>query len=223
MQTHLPALLDRLEAAQGVLSLPSADPWRLVLSESLSYLADAPTRAAALEALERTVGLAPDALAAADDATLLAVADPGFLPAAFPEQIRRCAQLALEFHGGDLTADLGRLSPKAVRAALRAFPAIGAPEAVKILLLCGLSTEFTVESNGLRVLSRLGYGAAMPDYARVLRSAVVAADRELPLDGPLRARAHLLLHRHGQTHCKRTGPRCRACPLAARCPGSKPG
>ena len=32
--------------------------------------------------------------------------------------------------------------------------------------------------------------------------------------------AHQLLHRHGQTICKRSTPQCAACPLSAGCPSA---
>ena len=55
------------------------------------------------------------------------------------------------------------------------------------------------------------------DYGRVYRSAAEATAPELPSTFPKLIAARELLRRHGQELCKRTGPRCEACPLVARC------
>ena len=47
-----------------------------------------------------------------------------------------------------------------------------------------------------------------------------ALAHELPKTSAARLAAHQLLRAHGQALCKRSGPDCDACPLAARCPSS---
>jgi endonuclease III len=72
------------------------------------------------------------------------------------------------------------------------------------------------DSNGLRVLVRLGLVREPKSYARTYAEArEVAAG--LPKDFPSLQAAHLLLQIHGQTLCRRANPRCDICPLAAVC------
>jgi endonuclease III len=107
------------------------------------------------------------------------------------------------------------------RTALKKFPGIGEPGAEKILLFTGKHALFALESNGLRVLVRLGYAREEKNYSttyRALRTALA------PLESRGAAwlqRAHLLLQRHGQELCKRTAPRCDDCPLLAGCPSAE--
>jgi endonuclease-3 len=61
----------------------------------------------------------------------------------------------VEEFGGDLGAAL-RAAPGKARRALRSFPGIGEPGAEKILLFSGRQARLAPESNGLRVLVRLG-------------------------------------------------------------------
>jgi len=103
------------------------------------------------------------------------------------------------------------------RKALMKFPSIGAPGAEKILLLSGSHPVLGLDSNGLRVLIRLGYGREGKSYAASYRSAQEAAAPRLEPRCDRLIRAHLLLRRHGQTLCRRSRPRCEACPVASVC------
>jgi endonuclease III len=100
------------------------------------------------------------------------------------------------------------------------FPMIGEPGAEKILLFCGALNVLALESNGLRVLTRLGCGEERKSYAATYKSVREVTLEELPSDGPLLTKAHLLLRRHGQEICLRTGPVCHACPVSLQCPSS---
>ena len=74
-----------------------------------------------------------------------------------------------------------------------------------------------MDSNVLRVLLRLGYGAEQKSYAASYRSVREALAPELPREARARIEAYQLLRRHGQELCKRTAPRCEACPLRPGC------
>jgi endonuclease III len=76
------------------------------------------------------------------------------------------------------------------------------------------------ESNGLRVLVRLGWGIERKDYSRTYREVVAATSAELARDARSWSRGHALLRRHGQVLCRRSHPACSACPLRAMCPSS---
>ena len=74
-----------------------------------------------------------------------------------------------------------------------------------------------LDSNGVRVLYRLGYGDRASSYDRMYRQVQHAAHQELTASAPAFQRAHQLLRRHGQTVCTRTSPECPSCPLRETC------
>jgi len=107
------------------------------------------------------------------------------------------------------------------RRALQKFPGIAQPGADKILVLTRAHKVLALDSNGLRVLVRLGYGADDKNYTKMYKSAVAAAEAELAHDFDALIDAHLLLRHHGQELCKTSTPRCTACPLKKDCPTGK--
>jgi hypothetical protein len=199
---RLPELLDQLEAARGPADpVPSADGWRLVLAENIGYLVDADRRWQAVAELERLVGLAPEDIVAAPDAVLRGIVI-GMSPEQRVARLRRCAELAVA--GAPWTA----------------YPGIGRPGAERIDLFTGTKAVLALETGGLRVLTRLGYGAPDRSYAASYRQAQIAASAELPSLAPALVRAHQLLRRHGREVCTRKDPACPQCPLAASCPSA---
>lgn len=208
------AVLSRRYASLG--DPPARGPFELVLWENVAYLASPARRAEAFALLARTVGTTPEAIAAAPVKALRAVALKGILPAQTVAKLRRCARIALDDCGGDLQAVVDGPVDVA-RRILRRFPAIGAPGADKILLFCGRIDSLAPESNGLRVLTRLGYVSDGLSYAQAYAASGTLRASARP--SPARSqRAHLLLQEHGRTTCTRRAPRCEACPLARRCP-----
>jgi endonuclease III len=99
----------------------------------------------------------------------------------------------------------------------RAFPGIGAPGADRIDLFTGARAVLALDANGLRVLTRLGFGTPARSYAASYRQAQAAASARLPATVPALRRAHQLLRRHGQVLCLRKNPACGECPIAAGC------
>jgi endonuclease-3 len=141
------------------------------------------------------------------------------------KKLRRCASIMLHELNGDLGPErLGDL--RAAMKVLRTFPAIGEPGAEKILLFSRLHSLPALDSNGLRVLLRLGYGEETGNYAQDYRAAQRAIRAEIREDRDWLIAMHQLLRRHGQELCRRREPLCGACPLrdgcryaAARAPG----
>ncbi len=99
----------------------------------------------------------PEQILAAPADRLLAVGRHGIVAENTVEKLRRGAEIALREFGGDLRAILKRPTAQAQKA-LKRFPAIGDPGAEKILLFGHALPVLALESNGLRVLVRLGYG-----------------------------------------------------------------
>lgn len=194
---------------------PTSDPFELVLWENVAYLARPPRRLEAFEALRSEVGTSPAAIRAADRRALERAAARGILKGLSADKLRECARVALEELDGGLEAAVRGPLPGA-RRALRRFPGIGEPTAEKILLFAGRQPLLAPESNGLRVLVRLGLVEEGRSYARTyaasrgLEKALGSAPRRLQ-------RAHLLLQLHGRTLCKQARPLCEGCPLVEGC------
>jgi endonuclease III len=85
------------------------------------------------------------------------------------------------------------------------------------MLLAHGKRALAPDSNALRALVRLGFGAESEDYTAMYRSTAAAVEPQLPVDFGWLVRAHQLLRRHGQKVCKRSAPRCEVCPLTGLC------
>jgi len=208
--------VDQLREHHGPpIPLPTADPFELILWENVAYLALPARRREAFEHLRRTVGTAPEVILAAEQSALERVTASGILKGTFAAKLRECASIALQEFGGDLEAMIRRPLDKAKRS-LRSFPGIGEPEAEKILLFTGQQALLAPESNGLRVLVRLGLVRDEKSYSRTYAASRKVA-RDLPAEPSVMQEAHLLLQQHGQTLCKRGKPLCEKCPLVTVC------
>jgi len=197
--------------------LPTTDPFELILWENVAYLASDARREEAFLALKKKIGATPGAILAAGPGRLREVVGrAGILPDQGVAKLLRAAALARDEGGGDLEGVLG-LPEKQAERVLRRFPGIGEPGVEKILLFCGAKAVLALESNGLRVLVRLGYGEEKKSYSATYRAAQAAAEGELRADIRSRQRAHLLLRRHGQELCRRSAPHCSECPVAGSC------
>ena len=196
--------------------LPRRDPFQWILLENVAYLADDARREEAFRTLAARVGLDPADILTAPRSELLAAASKGIVADRTVEKLRSIAAIAVEEFGGDLSPLLRRPAREALRA-LRRFPSIGEPAAEKILLFCRALPVLALDSNGLRVLLRLGFGKESRSYAASYRSVRQAVAGELPADCEALIEAHRLLRRHGQELCRRSAPRCDVCPLRRRC------
>jgi endonuclease-3 len=196
---------------------PASGPFELVLWENACYLLPDSRRAAVFEALKTQVGLTPQALLDATDEVLLPLAKMGGMrPETRVFRWRQIAFTAVHEFGGDLSSILQRPYPEAAKALVK-FPNIGQPGAEKILLLCGLANGLPLESNGLRVMERMGWGRSQKSYGAVYRSIQAGIHHELPSEPAILLEAHLLLREHGKTLCKTNTPHCGQCPVAKLC------
>jgi endonuclease III len=213
----LPQVIERLRVHYGRQKAPEfSGPWEMILWENVAYLADDERRQQAFEILKKRIGTEPQEILSASDQQLLKVTRHGILAEQFAKKLRKCAQIALEEFDGDLRPVLNLPTPKAKKA-LQKFPGIGEPGAEKILLLCGVHPILALDSNGLRVLLRLGFGEEKKSYATTYRLVERAVANQRQSDYSWLIEAHLLLRRHGQELCKRSRPACVVCPLAGDC------
>lgn len=217
--SRLGRVLAKLEKQHGKLSAPKLDgPFEMILWEIVAYLADDAQRAAAFETLRKRVGLTPRQILKAPLKTLAEITRLGG-SIAFEERAKRlhtAAELAMEEPGGDLRAVLN-LPPQKAKKIFMRFPMIGEPGAEKILLFCGALDVLALESNGLRTLTRLGFGEDRKSYAATYKSVREVTLEELPGDSAMLQKAHLLLRQHGQEVCLRNQPLCHACAASADC------
>jgi len=214
----LKKLIARLQRHYGEPAVPPArGPFELVLWENACYLLPDERRAAVFEGLRTQVGLTASAILKADKAVLLALAKMGGMrPETRVFRWLEIASITMSQFDGDLNSILKEPYDKAKKA-LKQFPNIGDPGAEKILLFCGLSPGLPLEWNGVRVLTRVGYGRTQKNYGATYRSVQEGVHEQLPRGAAALARAHLLLREHGKRICRNNGPLCRECPIEDLC------
>jgi endonuclease III len=167
--------------------------------------------------LVQQVGIEPQRLLAAKPSQLATALRPGgMVPELGAERIKEIARRVQDEFGGDLRAAL--LIPLArARKILKSFSGIADPGADRILLFAGISPLAAVPSNCVHVPIRIWQGTEGENYSASYRKAQRAIAAEVPEKFDARMRAYLLLKTHGQQTCKRTNPKCRECPVNAKC------
>jgi endonuclease-3 len=215
-------LIARLQKHYGAPEAPPArGAFELVMWENACYLLPDSRRAEVFESLRRQVGLTAEAIFKAPKDILLPLAARGGMrPETRVFRWQEIARITLTQFDGNLEQILEWPYPKAKKA-LKLFPNIGDPGAEKILLFCGAGEGLPLESNGLRVLTRIGYGRVhVKNYGAMYRSVQEAIAPELPqgkASAAALARAHLLLREHGKRLCRDAQPQCFECPVEEMC------
>ena len=211
-------LIAGLKSHYGNPKLPPAKgPFELVMWENACYLLPDERRTAVFEGVRKQVGLNPNAIINADPDTLLALATMGGMrPKVRVFRWQEIARITLSQFDGDLDQIL-KLPYAHAKKALKQFPNIGDPGAEKILMFCGASPGLPLEWNGLRVLTRVGYGRWQKNYGAAYRSVQDALKEELPRKAESIAQAHMLLRQHGKEICRDKAPQCYSCPVKELC------
>src|SRR5579863_5282557 len=214
-------IVERLEDHYGAPAAPvSRDPFELILYENIAYLVSDDRREKAFREFKKRVGFRPaDILTAPLELLAEIAAMGGIFPELRARRIQESARLVRDQFGGNLRRVLA-LDPAQASKALRKFPVIGEPGADKILLFTGAAPSLAPESNGLRVLVRLGFAKEHKNYAKMYRAAREALQEDYGKECPPLIAAHQLLKRHGQELCRRSATRCEVCPLRKNCPSA---
>jgi endonuclease III len=214
----LAKIVGRLARFYGQPAPPiTTDPFELILWENVAYLVSDERRTEAFELLRKTIGTKPHEILAAPNGALLPVARLGGMqPERRAARLRELALIAMNEFDGDLRPALQLPLPKAKKA-LQKFPSIGEPSAEKILLFTRSYPVLGLESNGLRVLLRLGFGEEKKNYSASYRSVQEAIKDQLGDDYDWLIGAHQLLRQHGKELCKTNNPVCEKCPLQKNC------
>jgi endonuclease III len=213
------AIISKLAKFYGRPKPPKiTDPIEIILLENVAYLADDEKRTAAFAALKKKIGTRPEQILKAPQKQLEEITRMGgIVPELRAQRLRQIAELVHYIFEDDLAAELKKPLPQAKKS-LKRFPTIGDPGAEKILMLTRSYPVLALESNGLRVLLRLGYAEEKKSYSASYRGVQQALAGQLPSDYDALIAAHQLLRQHGQELCKRTRPLCEAgCPLTAKC------
>jgi len=195
----------------------TSDPFELILLENVAYLVSDERREKAFATLRKHAGTKPhEILAASPDDILQATKLGGMHPEKRVNRLREIALIAMNEFDGDFKRVLKMPLAKA-KQALRKFPSIGEPSAEKILLFTRSYPVLGLDSNGLRVLLRLGFGEEKKNYTSTYQSAQEAIRDQLQGDFDWLIDAHILLRQHGKELCKTNKPLCEECPLRKRC------
>ena len=195
----------------------TTDPFELILLESIAYLVSDERREEAFAMLRKYAGTRPhEILAASHDDILKATRLGGMHPEQRVSRLREIALIAMNEFEGDLKPALRLPLPKA-KQALRKFPGIGEPSAEKILLFTRSYRVPGLDSNGLRVLIRLGFGEEKKNYSATYRSVQEAIKDQLKKDYGWLINAHVLLRQHGKELCNSNRPLCDKCPVRKSC------
>ncbi len=216
--SNLQKIVSQLEAHYGPPEEPiTTDPFELVLLENVAYLVSDERREAAFAMLRRSAGTRPhELLAASNDDISKATKLGGMHPEQRVSRLREIALIAMNEFGGDLKQALKSPVLKA-KQALRKFPGIGEPSAEKILLFTRSYPVLGLDSNGLRVLLRLGFGEEKKNYTATYRAVQEAIASQLKQDYDWLIGAHILLRQHGKELCKTNAPLCEKCPVRKSC------
>ena len=211
-------VLDVLEQHYGpqVAEWPT-EPFAFLVWWHCGYPASDAACALGWAALRAQVGVGLREIPGASEAKLAgALKAGGMVPELRAQRLLQIAERVERECGGDLEAALYGPVEKA-RALLKRFPNIADAGADRILLFAGLSPVAAVPSNGPQVLVRIQLGLERENYGVTYREAQWLIEAEVAPGIDARQRAYLLLKRHGQELCKRTKPKCGACPVSEVC------
>lgn len=217
-RTSIVDVLDRLEKFYGPQgpSFP-IEPYEFLVWWYCGYPASDAACSKGWARLTREVGIEPEQLLMAKPAKLTEVLKAGgLIPEIRAERLKELAMRAKDEFGGDLRAGLvGSLAM--ARKTLTTFHSIADPGADRILLFGRISAIAAVPSNCVHVLDRILHPCESKNYTTAYREAQRALATDLPEKFDARTRAYLLLKKHGQETCKRTKPKCDACPVRGNC------
>lgn len=211
----LPALKGKPKAP------PPTAPYEMLLHRNCGYPQSEERCDKGFRALKTEIGLAPQKILDAPDATLREVVRPSVMkPELTAFRLKEIAARVLDEFSGDMRAALKRPLPEA-RKALKKFPTVGDSAADKILLFTRTAPVAAIPANAVHAALRLFGGN--PDWVQAkwnaaYRFAQDAVRDAFPENIDAQLRAYLLLKHHAREICKLSHPLCDQCPVASACP-----
>ncbi len=194
------------------------DPYEFLVWWHCGYPASDAACNRGWQSLTAAVRIDPETLLHTSEAQLATLLRPGgMVPELRARRLHEIAHRVLNECSSDLRRALSTSALKDARSLLKSFPNIADPGADRILLFAVLAPIAAVPSNAPQVAVRIRLGAEHESYATTYREAQSLIESETKPHFDPRTRAFLLLKRHGETLCKRTHPKCPACPLQPTC------
>src|ERR1700722_3089464 len=177
---------------------PLADPISILVWENIGYLIDDTRRLALFHEFRRRVGLKPAQIANAPSRALTEIVSRGGMhPQKRAERVRQIGTIAIAECDGDIIGHLRSLPPSKARALLKKFPSVGDPGADRILLFSGVLAQPCLDSNGIRVLVRLGFFEEQRSYPRNYKAAIATLRKQGTANADWLRRAYGSLREHG--------------------------
>jgi endonuclease-3 related protein len=169
----------------------------------------------AIQNLREAGLMEPRALYAVPEAQLAELIRPAGYYQVKARRLRNLLRLIVDEYDGSLDA-MFRTGLTTLREELLSVSGIGPETADAILLYAGGLPTFVVDTYTHRVLARhgwIGYDAGYHEIKDYFESS-------LPADAVVYNEYHALLVRLGKEYCRKTGPKCEACPLVDLLPPS---
>jgi endonuclease-3 len=211
-------ILDRLESRYGS-QKPCwpTEPYEFLIWWHCGYPASDAACARGWESLKERIGIEPQQILRASTGQLASALRPGgMVPELRAVRLMEIAARVRDQFRGDLRSAL--VGPvKDVRKSLKSFPGVADPGADRILLFGGIAPVAAVPSNCPHVLVRIQHGQERENYGVTYQEAQQAILTDVAENFEARARAYLLVKKHGQDVCKRAKPRCDQCVMNATC------
>ena len=216
MSTNLLEVYERLLAAFGPQHWwPGDSPFEIMVGAVLVQNTAWRNVERAIDNLRDAGVMEPHALYALPPTELAELIRPAGYFQVKAKRLRNLLQFVVEEYDGSLDA-MFRTNLSTLREQLLAIHGIGPETADAILLYAGGLPTFVVDTYTHRVLARHGWIGYDADYHEIKDY----FESTLPADAALYNEYHALLVRVGKDFCRKTAPKCEACPLADLLPPS---
>lgn len=194
---------------------PGDSPFEIVVGAVLVQNAAWRNVERAIENLREAGLMEPRVLYAAPEKELAELIRPAGYYQVKARRLRNLLRLIVEQYDGSLDA-MFRTDLATLREELLGVSGIGPETADAILLYAGGKPTFVVDTYTHRVLARHGWIGYESDYHEIKDH----FEASLPADAALYNEYHALLVRVGKDFCRKTAPKCEACPLVDLLPTS---
>ena len=209
MATTLSEVYERLLAAFGPQRWwPGESPFEVLVGAVLVQNTAWMNVERAIANLREADVMEPKALYELGEAELAELIRPAGYFQVKARRLRNLLRLVVERYDGSLEAMFGT-DLATLREELLGVSGIGPETADAILLYAGHLPSFVVDTYTHRVLARHGWIGYDADYHEIKDH----FEASLPRDTALYNEYHALLVRLGKDYCRKTGPKCDACPL----------
>ncbi len=212
----LTEIYERLHAAFGPQHWwPGETPFEIMVGAVLVQNTAWRNVERAIENLRDAGVMEPAALFAAPEQELAELIRPAGYYQVKARRLRNLLRLIVERYDGSLEA-MFRPDLTTLRKELLGVSGVGPETADAILLYAGGLPTFVVDTYTHRVLARHGWIGYEAGYDEIKDH----FETDLPQDAALFNEYHALLVRVGKDFCRKTAPKCAACPLADLLPVS---